>query len=248
MPPMLLIRRRPELLILLLASLAAVPVQASWEVSPDATLEDFQAFHSRFSSGAYFYPRHGAAPLGLIGFEVYADATYDEGFDDEPFNDTAIDGELRGGFLSVARIGARKGLPGGIDLGVSYGRALEGDVDLLSAEIQYAILKGGLVKPALSLRVTGSRSMGSQTYDLDQYGAEVLLSKGFAVLTPYVGAGIVYSRGTLDRGPLLPGFEEEETRGVVYGGLTLNLLLPKITVEIEKAEVVQGAVRVGIGF
>ena len=36
--------------------------------------------------------------------------------------------------------------------------------------------------------------------------------------------------------------------GVVYGGVTLNLLLPKITVEIEKAEVVQGAVRVGIGF
>lgn len=245
---MLLMRRRPEILILLLALFAAVPVQASWEVSPDATLEDFQAFHGRFSSDAYFYPRHGAAPLGLIGFEVYADATYDEGFDDEPFNDTAIDGELRGGFLSVARVGARKGLPGGIDLGVSYGRALEGDLDLLSAEIQYAILKGGLVKPALSLRVTGSRSMGSQTYDLDQYGAEVLLSKGFAVLTPYVGAGIVYSKGTLDRGPLLTVFEEKETRGVVYGGVTLNLLLPKITVEIEKAEEIQGAVRVGIGF
>lgn len=241
-------RRRPELLVLLLAFLVAVPVQASWEVSPNATSEDFQAFHSRFSSGAYFYPRHGAAPLGLIGFEVYADATYDEGFDDEPFNDTAIDGDFTGGFLSVARIGARKGLPGGIDLGVAYGEALDGDLKLLSAEIQYAILKGGLVKPALSLRVTGSRSMDSETYDLDQYGAEVLLSKGFAVLTPYVGAGIVYSKGTLDRGSLLTAFEEEETRGVIYGGVTLNLLLPKITVEIEKAEEIQGAVRIGIGF
>ncbi len=245
MPPMC---RRPELLVLLLlAFLAAVPARG-WEVSPGATQEDFQAFHSRFSSGAYFYPRHGAAPLGLIGFEVYADATYDEGFDDEPFNDTAIDGDLTGGFLSIARVGARKGLPGGVDLGVSYGRALGGDVKLVSAEIQYAILKGGLVKPAFSLRVTGSRSLESEAYDLDQYGAEVLLSKGFAVLTPYVGAGLVYSKGTLDRGSLLPGFEEEETRGVIYGGVTLNLLLPKITVEIEKAEVIQGAVRVGIGF
>jgi hypothetical protein len=245
MPPMC---RRPELLVLLLlAFLVAVPARG-WEVSPGATQEDFQAFHSRFSSGAYFYPRHPAAPLGLIGFEVYADATYDEGFDDEPFNDTAIDGDLTGGFLSIARVGARKGLPGGVDLGVSYGRALGGDVKLVSAEIQYAILKGGLVKPALSLRVTGSRSLESEAYDLDQYGAEVLLSKGFAVLTPYVGAGLVYSKGTLDRGSLLPGFEEEETRGVIYGGVTLNLLLPKITVEIEKAEVIQGAVRVGIGF
>jgi hypothetical protein len=244
---MLPMRRRPELLVLFLAFFAAFPAQG-WEVSRDATLEDFQAFHSRFSSGAYFYPRHGAAPLGLVGFEVYADATYDGGFDDEPFNDTAIDGDFTGGFLSVGRIGARKGLPWGIDLGLSYGQALEGDVKLLSAEIQYAILKGGLVKPALSIRVTGSRSMDSEAYDLDQYGAEVYLSKGFAVLTPYVGAGLVYSKGTLDRGSLLPAFEEDETRGVIYGGVTLNLLLPKITVEIEKAEVVQGAVRVGIGF
>lgn len=240
-------RRRLELLVLLLALFAALPAQG-WEVSRDATLEDFQAFHSRFSSGAYFYPRHGAAPLGLVGFEVYADATYDGDFDDEPFNDTAIDGDFTGGFLSVGRIGVRKGLPWGVDLGLSYGQALEGDVKLLSAEIQYAILKGGLVKPALSIRVTGSQSMDSEAYDLDQYGAEVYLSKGFAVLTPYVGAGLVYSKGTLDRGSLLPGFEEDETRGVIYGGVTLNLLLPKITVEIEKAEVVQGAVRVGIGF
>ena len=240
-------RRHLELLVLLLAFFAALPAQG-WEVSPGATPEDFQAFHSRFSSGAYFYPRHGAAPLGLVGFEVYADATYDGDFDDEPFNDTAIDGDFTGGFLSVGRIGVRKGLPWGIDLGLSYGQALEGDVKLLSAEIQYAILKGGLVKPALSIRVTGSRSMDSEAYDLDQYGAEVYLSKGFTVITPYVGAGFVYSKGTLDRGSLLPGFEEEETRGVLYGGVTLNLLLPKITVEIEKAEVVQGAVRIGIGF
>lgn len=241
--------RRLELLVLLFVFLLAAPSWgASWEVSPNATRQDFQDFHSRFSAASYFYPRHGAAPLGLIGFEVYADATYDEGFDDEPFNDTAIDGDLTGGFLSVARVGLRKGLPGGIDLGVSYGRALGGDVKLASAEIQYAILKGGLVKPSLSVRVTGTRALDSDTYDLDQYGAEVLLSKGFTVLTPYVGAGLVRSEGTLDRGELLPGFQEKETRTVLYGGVTLNLLLPKITVEIEKAEVIQGAVRVGIGF
>ena len=239
--------RRPELLVLLLAVFAAVPAHA-WEVSPNATQEEFEALHRRFSTDAYFYPRHGASPLGLIGFEVYADATYDKGFDDEPFNDTAIEGDLTGGFLSVARVGARKGLPGGIDLGVAYGRALGGDVKLVSAELQYAIIKGGLLSPALSLRFTGTRSVSSEAYDLDQYGAELYLSKGFTVLTPYVGAGVFRSKGTLDRGDLLPSFEDTETRGVVYGGITLNLLLPKITVEVEKGETVQGAVRVGIGF
>jgi hypothetical protein len=239
-------RSRPELLFPLLIVLAAVPAGA-WEVSGDATAEDFRAFHRRFGSDAYFYPRHGAAPLGLIGFEVYADATYDREFDDEPFVATAIDGDFTGGFLSVARVGARKGLPGGIDLGLSYGRALGGDLKLISAEIQYALIKGGLVSPALSVRVTGTRTTGSGAYDLDQYGAEVLLSKGFAVLTPYVGAGVVRSEGTLESS-LGTTFEDSTTRGVVYGGVTLNLLLPKITVELEKADVIQGAVRVGFGF
>ncbi len=238
-------RSRPELL-LFLAFLAAAPLRA-WEVSGDATPGDFAAFHRRFSSDAYFYPRHAAAPLGLVGFEVYADATYDGKFDDEPFVTTAVDGDFTGGFLSVARVGARKGLPGGVDIGLSYGQALGGDVKLLSAEISYALIKGGLLSPALSIRVTGTRSSGSDVYDLDQYGAELLLSKGFTVLTPYIGAGVVRSKGTLDL-TLGSSFEDTETRGVLYGGVTLNLLLPKITVEIEKAEDVQGAVRVGFGF
>jgi hypothetical protein len=233
-------------LLLLLAFLGAVPLRA-WEVSASATPEDFQAFHRRFSSGAYFFPRHGAAPLGLIGFEIYADATYDADFDDEPFVATAVDGDFTGGFLSVARVGVRKGLPGGVDLGVSYGRALGGDVKLVAAEVQYAIFEGGVLSPALSVRLTGSRTTGSDVYDLDQYGAELLLSKGFTVVTPYIGAGVARSEGTLDSS-LGTRFEETENRGVVYGGVTLNLLIPRITVEIEKAEVVQGAVRVGFGF
>lgn len=239
---------RPDLLLLLLV-LSAFPLRAaSWEVSRNAMSEQFAAFHQRFSSGAYFYPRHGAAPLGLTGFEAWVDATYDESFDDEEFNDTAIDGDLTGGFLSIARVGVRKGLPGGLDLGLAYGRALGGDVKLVSAEIQYALFKGGVVSPALSVRVTGTRTLDPAAYEMDQYGAELLLSKGFTVVTPYIGGGIVRSEGRLDRGVLLPGFEETETRGVIYAGVTLNLLLPKIHVEVEKAEVVQAAVRVGIGF
>lgn len=235
----------------LLFLLAAVPAQA-WDVRSDASASAFSAFHSRFSSSAYFYPRHGAAPLGLTGFDVYADASLDQSFGDEPFASgpaagRAVDGDLTEDSLVVARVGARKGLPGGIDLGLSYGKVLESDIKLISAELQWAILEGSAVQPALSLRVTGTRTSGSETYDLDQYGAELLLSKGFTVLTPYLGVGLVHSQGTLDRA-IGPDLEETDQRSVLYGGVTLNLLLPKITVEIEKAEEVQYAARVAIGF
>jgi hypothetical protein len=238
-------RFRPELLLLSL--LAALPAAASWQVNGDATPGDFHAFSERFSSDAYFYPRHDASPLGIVGFEAYADATYDKSFDDQSFNQTAVKGSYTGGFLSIARVGVRKGLPGGFDIGASYGEALGGDVKLISAELQYAIANGGLISPALSVRVTGTRTINAKAYGLDQYGAELLLSKGFAVLTPYVGAGIVYSKGTLDT-PLGGRLSDSTSQGVLYAGVTLNLLLPKIHFEVEKGKTVQGALRIGIGF
>jgi opacity protein-like surface antigen len=225
----------------LLSALLATAPAAAWDVRDNPPPDDFRAFHERFSSAAYAYPRHGAAPLGITGFEIYADATYDDGFDDEPFAETVLDDDLTGGFLSVGRVGGRKGLPWGIDLGLSYGQALGGDIELISGEVQVALLRGGVVQPALSVRLTGTQTQGSSRYELDQYGAELLLSKGFTVVTPYIGAGVVYSKGRLG------DLEEDSTDAVIYAGATLNLLL-KITLELEKGEVVQGAVRVGFGL
>jgi hypothetical protein len=225
---------------------AALPALAA-DVRPDAPEADFRQFNRRFAMAAYHYPRHGAAPLGLTGFDVYADAAVDQDFGDEDFVGTVLDDDLTGDMLVVGRVGARKGLPGGINIGLSYGRALETGIKLVSGELQWAIIKGGTLSPALSLRLTGTRTMGSDVYDLDQYGAEVLLSKGFTVVTPYVGAGVVRSEGSLDSS-LGRTFEDSQTRGVIYGGVTVSLLLPKITVEVEKAEVVQGAVRIAFGL
>jgi hypothetical protein len=229
----------------LLGLLAALPA-AAWDVNGDAPAQDFHAFNQHFSADAYHYPRHGAAPLGLIGFDVSVEASLDRGFDNERFASIVVNGNLTGGALSVARVAVRKGLPGGVDLGVAYGQALGGDVKLASADLQWAILHGGLLSPAVSVRFTGTETVSSRAYDLRQYGAEVLVSKGFTVLTPYAGVGIVHSRGRLDGRH--QSLEETGNRGVAYAGLTLNLLLPKITVEVEKADVVQASVRVGIGL
>jgi len=227
---------------------AAVPALAWDPVSPASPTPsaDFTAFNRRFSSDLYPYPRHGAAPLGLLGFEIYADATYDRSFDEEPFFRTVVDGNLPGSTLSIGRVGVRKGLPGGFDLGVSYGQALGSGVRLVSAEAEYALISGGVLEPALGLRVTGTRTVSSGDYDLHQFGAELLLSKGFAILTPYIGAGFTYSRGRLGRGAA--ELTDNATRAVAYAGVRINLLLPKIVVEVEKGEVVQGAVRVGFGL
>lgn len=227
--------------------LAAALPAAAWQIDQSAPASDLEAFHRHFSTAVYHYPRHDAAPLGLVGFAVYADATYNPDFDGEPYAETVLDGDLTGGALSVARVGVRKGLPGGIDLGAAYGKVLEGGLELVSADLQWAILEGGAVTPALSLRATYTQTLDSDDYELTVYGAEVLVSKGFAVLTPYAGAGLVRGESRFDAAPGGP-FEVSDTRGVLYAGLTLNLLLPKITVEVEQGEDLQAALRVSFGF
>jgi hypothetical protein len=238
--------RKRSLLLALAAvvpSLAAGLPAAAWEPDPEAPAAALEAFHEHFSAAAYPYPRHSAKPLGVIGFDVWADAAVAPDFEEE-VRPALTDG-VPGGLLTIYRIGARKGLPWGIDIGASYGEALDSDLELLNAEVSWAILEGGAVTPALGLRFTGGRGSGD-AYDLEQYGAEVLVSKGFAVLTPYAGAGYSWSESTFERAAGDLAFDSG--RGFLYGGLILNLLIPKISVEVEQGETLQGAVRVAFGL
>jgi hypothetical protein len=72
------------------------------------------------------------------------------------------------------------------------------------------------------------------------------------VLTPYAGAGFVWSDSTFDRIDTTSGRRSEygidSTRGVVYGGVILNLLVPKIAFEVSRGEELQGAIRISFGL
>jgi hypothetical protein len=230
-------------LAVVVPSLAVGVPALAWEPDPAAPAAALEAFHRHFSAAAYPYPRHSAKPLGVIGFDIWADAAVAPDFEDE-VRPALTDG-VPGGLLTIYRVGGRKGLPWGIDLGASYGRVLDSDLELLNAEVSWAILEGGAVTPALGLRFTGGRGSGDG-YDLDQYGAEVLVSKGFTVLTPYAGAGWSWSESTFAR----PGGDLafDSSRAFLYGGVILNLLIPKISIEVEQGETLQGAVRVAFGL
>ncbi len=241
-------RKRFRPILLLLLGLAAALPAAAWDVRGDASEADFRDFARRFASAAYAYPGHPAKALGITGFEAFAEASYDDTFDEQPFFTGAVDGDLDGGFLSVARVGIRKGLPGHVDLGVSLAEAVGTDLRLATAEVQWAFLDGGAVSPAVALRVVATRSQGGGGFTLDQGGVEVLASKGFPLITPYIGGGVVFSRARLDRSAGLSDLSVAHTQPIAYAGLRLSLLIPKITAEIERGDTTQYAVRVALGF
>lgn len=231
----------------LAALLAAVPLPtAAWSVDASAPPEDLASFHRAFALAAYATPRHAATPLGWSGFDLWVDASLTPDFDDEPFAAAAIAGSLTGGHLAIARVGARKGLPGGFDVGLSYGQALEGDLELLSGELQWSWLDGSAATPAVAVRATLTEGRGDDAYDLTQYGVDALVSKGFTLLTPYAGAGVVRSDGEFRRpaGRLSVGTTQE----IFYAGVVLEMLLPRVTIELQQADTLQAAVRVSVGL
>ncbi|HKI86795.1 MAG TPA: hypothetical protein VKA53_08610 [Thermoanaerobaculia bacterium] len=232
--------------LIVVGTLALAAASMAWSIDPNAPEIDLEQFHDHFSLSLYDYPRATAAPLGIAGFDFYVEATYGPHFDEPAYRHTVLDGSLPGGFLSVARVGVRKGLPGNLNVGASYGRVVGLGMNVLAAHLSWALNDGGLVTPTLAFRLTASKSQGNSDYQLNQYGLEAVLSKGFTVLTPYVGAGLVRSDGTFHR--LTGDFSVNTTKPVLFAGATLHLLIPRLTVEVEKGESLQAAIRIGFGL
>lgn len=225
--------------------LPALAGASDWNLNPDAPKGEIEDFHKDFADAVYPYPGHDAVPLGLVGFEVYVDGSYNHGFGDAVGSQHPINGSLPGGVLSVARVGVRKGLPLGIDLEATYGRILGSDLNLISGSVQWALLKGGVASPALSFRLTGSQSTGVSYYRLRQLGVEAVASKGFTVFTPYIGAGFVRSES---RFAFIEGHDATSTEPILFGGVTIKLLIPRINLEVQKGRGFQATVKLGFGL
>lgn len=230
-----------------LIGLVGASAAPAWEIRPEAPAADLEELHRHLAPALYPYPRHGAAPLGLLGFEIWVDAAAQPGFASRSFADTTIAGDPIRGALSVARVGLRKGLPGRLDIGASYGKVIGADLDLLSGDLSWALRDGGALGPSIGLRLAGAQTRGSDVYRLRQVGVDAIISQRLTILTVHAGGGLVRSAGRFDLGP--GGVLDTTTyQPVLFGGVTLHLLLPRITLELEKGEVFQAAVRVGIGI
>jgi hypothetical protein len=233
------IRNRTITLGLVLASLVAMPARA-WKVDGDASRAELEAFHRAFATASYLYPRHSAEALGWSGFFVYADLAFQPSFDRQ-----GVSGNLPGGGLSLGRVGLRKGLPHGFDVGAALGKA--GDLKVADAELQWTFVEGGAAKPALAARLTAGRAESGQIYKMTRWGAEVVLSKGLGPVTPFASAGLVRATGAF-RPHGAPRFDRDETRPVLSAGLTLGILIPKLTFSVERGDSMQFAVRAAFGF
>ncbi len=105
-------------------------------------------------------------------------------------------------------------------------------IKLTGFEVRYAILKDGIIKPAVSLRVTYSELDGVDELDLDSRGVELTISKGLGFVTPYGGIGRVETDSKPD--PTTGLADEEIKQTKTYVGVNLNSGLMNFAFELDK--------------
>jgi len=150
-----------------------------------ATQADFDQLSEDLGASMSYKAISPAEPLGITGFDLGLELTATQLKSASVFNTatgTSFD------TLPVPKLHIRKGLPLNIDVGLSY---LPGTINLVGYELSYAIMEGGIAKPAVSVRVTSSKLSGSSDISTKTQGYELSISKGFAMFTPYAGIGSV---------------------------------------------------------
>lgn len=185
-----------------------------------------------------------AEGLGIIGFDVGVGLANTD--IDETLFDQASDGSFDGSGFNLARLHVHKGLPFGLDIGASVASGIDNDVRVLGAELRYSIVSGGVVSPSLGIRASYSQVAGIDDLDVNNAALELTVSKGFLMLTPYAGIGIV--RTTADADEQFGLEEESVDLEKLYLGLTINLGLA-ITLEADQTgDITSYSAKAGIRF
>lgn len=173
----------------------AVPSQAKdIKFTTALTQEAFKDL-SKEAAAAFSYKNTAPpAPLGITGFDIGMEASLvDIRTGDDNYWERAYAGNAPG-TLFIPRVRARKGLPLGIDIGAMYAYVPDSNIRLYGVELGYALIEGGVAMPAVGVRGSYTRLSGVDDMDFETIGMDAAVSKGFLLLAPYAGAGVVYAQ------------------------------------------------------
>jgi len=215
--------------VAVLALLAAMPCRAGGFTDVGAlTQDEFRRLSEDLGAAFSYKGVTPATPLGVLGFDLGVVVTETRMENSTLFARAGAGGQSR---LAIPKLQVRKGLPARFDIGAFVAGVPDLDARLYGADLSYAILDDGLASPAVGLRASGTRATGLGDLRVDTAALDLLVSKRFTALTPYAGAGGVWTRSSASGASLAA---ERINQGRVFGGLNLNLLAANLAVEVEK--------------
>jgi opacity protein-like surface antigen len=221
---------------LLLSTTPALAAKYDISLASSITNAEFAKFVRQAGTLTAYRAVAPAEPLGVLGFDIGIESSFVK------LDDSAWQAALNQGntevpeYLPAPRLHLRKGLPFGIDVGASYTQVPSSDIAVFGAELQYALLKGSVATPALALRANYSKLVGVDEIDLQTYGADAVISKGFAMLTPYGGIGYMHASGSYEgTDSTLKSLLKDQDFGQMryFAGLQVSMMIVNLTLEAE---------------
>lgn len=145
-----------------------------------------------------------------------------------------------------------------VEIGVVYAKSQTLDnLKFSGAEIKYAVLDGTAATPALAIRGSYTEISGIDILDVKTYQADISISKGILMVTPYAGVGQVWIKGKCKDAPnpAIPGdtyvvlqdVSVSETKGFVGAKISF-LPVVNLVLEGEFATINTYSMRLNIGF
>lgn len=181
---------------------------------------EFHTLTEDLGAALSYKPMAPATPLGPTGFDVGFGLTSTQMTRSSALWSQINNGGGSVGNINLPRLQVDKGLPFGIDVGGFYAKDPTSNIALYGGEVRYALLSGGVTQPAVAVRGAFTRLSGVSALALDTRSVDISVSKGFAMLTPYAGAGMVWVSSTANAAPLAG---ENLTQNKVFAGADLNL-------------------------
>lgn len=173
--------------------------------------DGFKKLSEEIGFAISYFPMAPAEALGVPGVDISIQARGINITEDSDYWDSATQETDIPSYLFVPALQVRVGLPKQIDIGATYIKVPDSNMEVQGAEVKWAFLKGSAVVPALAARASYTRLSGVEQLDLDTKGIDVSISKGFAFFTPYAGAGIFSVRSEAKDLPFTPAAPLDES-------------------------------------
>lgn len=180
---------------MIILSAAPATAKTTIDLPSGYSQSEFRDLSTELGLAVSYVPLAPATPLGglLPGFEAGVELTAVRISRDSKFWSDVTRGGGLPAYLPFPKVHVQAGFPAvPIDLGIVYSQVPGTDIKLIGGEIKYAILRGGVVMPAVAVRGAYTRLSGIEVIDISTKSLDLSISKGFLMLTPYAGVGEVW--------------------------------------------------------
>jgi hypothetical protein len=242
--------KRAHFAVVLTLLLLAAPsyAQSDIDFDPAITQEQFGQFSRIVAQGIFASPVHPAGAAGLLRFDVGIGATVVKVDTGAEYWQRAVGDDFTygGDYVGIPRLIVVKGL-GAATIAGSYAKISDTGISVLGASVDIPIIRGGIATPTVALRASYATLRGVDVYELDTYGVEGFIGKGFGPLTLYGGYGRMRSNA---EGQLTEQIVIEDSSDLnrYTVGVRFSLGFPKLVVEATQAEERAYSAKVSFGL